>query len=90
MGNLGVVVDCYIEERLAYIRVFKCYISPHSLPKFLPNRLVCREVAHQTSSGGITKELKAAHKRFWPTFPVQVGLFSLSYFGHDKVETSAL
>jgi hypothetical protein len=90
MGNLGAIVDWYIEESFSYIRVFGCYISPHALPIFLPNRLVCREVAHQTVSGGITKELKATHKRVWPTFPIQVGVFSLSDFGHAKVEASAL
>jgi hypothetical protein len=41
-------------------------------------------------SGGITKELKATQKRVWPTFPIQVGVFSLSDFGHAKVEASAL
>jgi hypothetical protein len=90
MGNLGVIIDWYIEENFSYIRVFGCYISPHALPIFLPDRLVCREVAHQTVSGGITKEMKATQKRVWPTFPIQVGVFSLSDFGHTKVEAYAL
>jgi hypothetical protein len=80
IGNLGAIADWYIEESFSYIRVFNCYISPHALPRFLPDRLVCREVAYQTVSGGITKELKVAQKRVWPTFPIQVGVFSLSEF----------
>jgi hypothetical protein len=40
--------------------------------------------------GGITKELKAAQKKVWPTFPLQVGMFSLLDFGHSKVETATL
>jgi hypothetical protein len=90
IGNLGAIADWYIEERFSYIRVFGCFTSPHALPIFLPDRLVCREVAYQTVSTGITKELKAAQKRVWPTFPIQVGIFSLSDFGHAKVEASAL
>jgi hypothetical protein len=44
MANLGKVSDWYIEENFSYIRVFGCSVPPHALPKFLPDRLVCREV----------------------------------------------
>jgi len=40
--------------------------------------------------GGISKELKAAQKKVWPTFPLQVGMFSLQDFSHLKVEVAAL
>jgi hypothetical protein len=33
--------------------------------------------------------MKAAKKRVWPSYLVQVGIFSLSYFGHAKVEASS-
>jgi hypothetical protein len=46
IGNLKAVSDWFIEENFSYIKVFRCSIPPHELPKFLPNRLVCREVAH--------------------------------------------
>jgi hypothetical protein len=62
IGNLGTIADWYIEENFSYIRVFGCSISPHALPKFFPNRLICREVAYQTVVGGITKELKVDTK----------------------------
>jgi hypothetical protein len=39
---------------------------------------------------GISKELKVAQKKVWPTFPIQVGLFSLLDFSHSKVEVAAL
>jgi len=58
--NLGKIVDWYIGEHFSYIRVFGCLVPPHALPNFLPDRLVCREVAYQTVTGGINKELKAA------------------------------
>jgi hypothetical protein len=38
----------------------------------------------------INKELKATHKKVWPTFPIQVNIFLLLDFGHSKVEAAAL
>jgi hypothetical protein len=70
--NLGRIADWYIEEHFSYIRVFGCSVPPHALPQFLPDRLVCREVAHQTVLGGISKELKASTEKgmaiFSPTY----------------------
>jgi len=51
---------------------------------------VCREVAQQTLLGRISKQIKSLQKKVWPTFPLQIGMFSLSYFGHSKVEVMAL
>jgi hypothetical protein len=76
MGNLGTLANWFIEKNVFYIRVFGCSIPPHALPQFLPNRLVCREVAYQTVVGGISKELKATQKKVWPTFPIQVGMLT--------------
>ena len=59
MGNLGKLTDWFIEENFSYIRVFGCFVPPHALPQFLPDMLMCIEVAYQTVTGGITKELKA-------------------------------
>jgi hypothetical protein len=60
MGNLGKIEDWFIEEIFSYIKVFGCSVSPHSLPRFLPDWLVCREVAYQTVTGGNSKELKSS------------------------------
>jgi hypothetical protein len=60
MGNLGKIADWFINENFSYIKVFGCSVPPHALLKFLPDRLVCREVAYQTVTGGINKELKEA------------------------------
>jgi hypothetical protein len=29
-------------------------------------------------------------KKVWPSFPLQIGMFTLLYFGHSKVEAAAL
>jgi hypothetical protein len=89
-GNLRAVANWFIEENFSYIIVFGCSIPPHALPKFLPDRLVCREVAHQIVIGGIGIELNSAQKKSWPFFPVQIGKFSLLNLGHSKVEEAAL
>jgi hypothetical protein len=39
---------------------------------------------------GINKELKSSQKKVWPTFPFHVGMFTLLYFGHSKVEDATL
>jgi hypothetical protein len=69
-GNPGTLADWFIEENFSYIRVFECSIMPHSLPCFLLDQLVCREFSYKIVMGGINKELKAAQKTVWPTFPI--------------------
>jgi hypothetical protein len=88
--NLGRIADWYIEEHFSYIRVFSCSVPPHAQPQFLLDRLVCREVTHQTVLGGIIKELKVVQKKAWPSFPLHIGTFSLLYFGHSKVEAATV
>jgi hypothetical protein len=88
--NLRAIADWFIEESFSYIRVYGCSVPPHALPKFLPDRLVLREVAHQIVKGGIEIELKAAQKKSWSIFPVHIGKFSLLSLGHSKVEAEAL
>jgi hypothetical protein len=90
MGNLGKLVNWFIDENLSYIRVFGCSVSPHALPQLLPDGMVCRELAYHIVVGGISKDLKVAQKKVWLTFPIQVGMFTLLDFGHSKVEAAAL
>jgi hypothetical protein len=90
MGNLKTVVDWFIKENFSYVRVFSCSIPPHSLPKFIPDKLICTEVAYHLIIGGIGTELKVGQKKLWPVFPVQIGRFSLLNLGHSKVEAATL
>jgi hypothetical protein len=90
MGNLGKIANWFIEENFPYIRVLGCSVPPHSLPQFLTDRLVCREVAYQKVVGGINREMKGAQKKVWLTFPIQIGMFILLDFGHSKFEAVSL
>jgi hypothetical protein len=85
--NLGKIENWYVEENFSYIRVFACSVPPHALNQFLLDRLVCREVALH---GGIRKEMKVVQKKVWPIFPMKIGMFSLLYFDHSKVEVVAM
>jgi hypothetical protein len=88
MGNLGKLADWFIEENFSYIRSFGCSVPPHALLSFLLDWMVCREVSYQTVMGGINKEIKVDQKKVWLTFPIHVGMFSLLYFGHSKLEAT--
>jgi hypothetical protein len=88
--NIKEIEDWFIDEKFSYVRVYVFSIPPHALPKFLPDRLVCREVAYQIVKGEIGIELKAAQKKLWPSFPVHIGNFVLHNHGHSKVEAEAL
>jgi hypothetical protein len=88
--NLKSVADWFIEENFSYVRVYGCSIPPHALPKILPDRLICREVAYQLINGGIGNELKAQQKKAWPSFPVYLGKFVLLNIGHSKSEAESL
>jgi hypothetical protein len=90
MENIKTVADLFIEEHFSYVRVFGCAIPPHALPKILPDRLICREIAYQLVKGGIGIELKAQNKKSWPQFPVYIGRFTLLNFAHSKVEAESL
>jgi hypothetical protein len=90
LENLKTVADWFFEEHFSYIRVFGCAVPPHALPKLLPDRLICREVAYQLANGGIGIELKIQQKKMWPQFPVYLGKFSLLNFVHCKAEAELL
>jgi hypothetical protein len=88
--NIKAIAKWFLDENLSYIRVYGFSTPPHTLPKFLLDRPVLREVAHQIVKGGIGIEIKAAQKKSWPIFPVYVRKFSLLNLGNSKVEAESL
>ena len=64
--------------------------SPPCSPKILTKSAGMPKGGLSYHDRGISKELKAAQKKVWPTFPFQVGMFSLQDFSHSKVEVAAL
>jgi len=62
--------DWFVEEIFTYIIVWGSNGKPHVLPLYVPDKLLCREVSHQTIRIGITLELKKASKKLWLEFPL--------------------
>jgi hypothetical protein len=87
LSNMG---DCYLEEEFSYIRVFNTSVPPYSLPLFLPDKLLFREIARQTVLDRIRKELKGVSKKVWPPFPIHIGVYSLLDFVHAKAKAMNL
>jgi hypothetical protein len=60
--SLSSVADWYLEVEFSYIMVFSTSFPLYALPLFLPNKLLCHEIARQSVLGGINKELKGVSK----------------------------
>jgi hypothetical protein len=88
--NLSSVANWYIEAKFSYIMVFGTSVPPYALPLFLPDKLLCHEIARQTMFGVIIKELKGVSKKVWPPFPIHIGAYSLLDFIHARAEAMAL
>lgn len=63
---------------------------PHILPLYVSDKKISREISYQIVGTKITPKLKKASNKFWPKFPLQVGLFNLANYKHAKNEISAL
>jgi hypothetical protein len=90
VANLGSVVGWYVEAEFSYIRVFGSSIPPYSLPLFVPNKLVCRDIARKTMLARISKEIIGFLKKVWLPFPIHFISYSLFDFRHAKAEATAL
>ena len=85
------VARWFREDTFTYIGVFGSIASPHVLPFYVPNKLMAREIAYQTTSeGGMRKTLKEEKKAIWPTFPLQCGEFALHDLGHAFKEAEIM
>lgn len=82
--------DWYIEEFYTYIRILGHTSAPHLLPKYVPDRLVLREIAYQTVVEGVTALLSSHSKKTWPKFPIKVGIFTLLNGPHALKEATAI
>lgn len=78
-STLKEIVDWYVFEKYSYIRVYGYHDSPHTLPTFIPNRFVLKEISYHIVSIGITRVLKDNRKSLWPSFPIQIGPYKLKY-----------
>jgi hypothetical protein len=66
-----------MKKYYTFIRIFGATGPPHLLPKYVPDKLLAREIAYQTVEKGATSYLSREKKRYWPIFPLHIGQFSL-------------
>ena len=88
--NLSSVVDWYIEVDFSYIRFFGTSAPPYALLLFLPDKLVCHDIARQIVLSEIRKELKGVLKKVWPPFLIHISTYFLLDFGHARTEAMTL
>lgn len=69
-----------------YIRFLGSYVTPHFLPLYIHDQVLCREVDYQKIAHGITKALKDCNRRIWSHFPLPFRIYSLANYGHAEKE----
>jgi hypothetical protein len=79
-----------VKKYYTYIRVYGSTGMPHLLTKYVPKKLLAREIACQTMEKGITVYLSDKNKKYWPNFPLHVGRYTLLNKPHVEMEVEAL
>jgi hypothetical protein len=79
-----------MKKYYTYVRIFGATGPPHLLPKYVPDKLLAREVAYQTIEKGVTAYLSEKNKKYWPNFPLHIGQYSLLNKKHVEKEVEVL
>lgn len=88
--DLLVVGKYFVEEWFTYIKVFGSIVDLRFLPLYVSDKLLVREIAHQTMGKGLTKTLKDNKNSMWPSFPIRCGSFSLANINRATKESLSL
>jgi hypothetical protein len=84
LATLKNIADWYMGKYYTYIRVYGNYEAPHLLPKYVLDRLLIWEIPYQTIETGITSFLSSNSKKLWPTFPINIGGYTLLNGPHAR------
>jgi hypothetical protein len=79
-----------MEKHYTYIKIFRCVDAPHLFPKYVPDKVIMRQISYQTMEVGITTFLSSNSRRFCQNFPIKVGKFTLINVPHAKKEEVSL
>jgi hypothetical protein len=79
-----------MEKHYTYIIICGCSSPPHIIHKYVPNKLIGREISNKTMEEGIIGTLSAINKRTWPKFPIRLRGFTLIIVLHAKKEEATL
>lgn len=56
----------------------------------IPDRFLLRDIAYQKTLIGLTKVFHKDQKKIWLTFPIKIGICSLTYLGHAYAKANYL
>jgi len=87
LSNIG---DWYIERDFTYIRIYGATKAPHLLPKFVPERLVLREIAYQTILHGFNAYLVKEKLKTFISYSVCIGHYGLNNSVFARMEAHAM
>jgi hypothetical protein len=78
--------DWYIEKELTYLRIYGATAAPNLLPKFVPDRLVLREIAYETLLFGFNASLVKEKLRLFITYPMHISPYGLNNSVFARIE----
>lgn len=81
---LSKIKNWYLLKYFTYSRVSGLKYSPYILPKYVPNRIMIKELAFQIFKIGHTNILLKRKVKGWPEMPLTVGLFQINNQGHAQ------
>ena len=82
--------DWYIEKELTYLRIYGATAAPNLLPKFVPDRLVLREIAYETLLFGFNASLVKEKLRLFITYPMHISPYGLNNYFFARIEAQAI
>jgi hypothetical protein len=82
--------DWFIDDEFSYIRIYGCEGAPHILATYVQHRLALRSISYQTVSVGIVAFLSRSQKKQWPSFPISLGIFTLSNTKHAQTKVEQI
>jgi len=80
--DLLIVGKYFFEQWFTDIKVYGSTTNLHVLLLYVSDKLLAREITHQTIGKGLTMTLKYRKKSLWPPFPVWCGSFLFPNFNH--------
>jgi hypothetical protein len=80
----------YMNKYYTYVRRHGATWLPHFFPKYVPNKLLAKEVTYQTVNKGVVAYLSKKIKIYWPNFPIHISQYSLLNKKHTEKEAKTL
>jgi hypothetical protein len=88
--TLKEIRDWYVKKYYTYIKVYGSTELPHLLPKYVPDKLLAKEIAYQMVEKGITTYISEKNKKYSLIFPLHVGRYSLLNKPYAEKEVESL